>query len=187
MRIWLLTAELHLNQNNIPEAENCLNEARMMSPLSYHLMFTKGLIGEKKGDLQLAKHCFENSLGVNPSHVSSLHHLGYVYYTLGFNRLSEQALKIAVKIDPSNDEIWTLLGEVEEAIAKEILVMADDLCEPSRPLDEDEKTPTEATGQSLFDESTRLFQRSAECQAIALKLISSSPILPFTSIPFCFD
>ena len=38
MRIWLLTAEIHLRQGNVPEAELCAGEARMLAPLSYHLM-----------------------------------------------------------------------------------------------------------------------------------------------------
>ncbi len=78
MRIWLLTAELHLNENNVWEAEQCVGEARMISPLSYHLMHAKGRLHESKGDFDLARQCYESSLGINPSHVASLHHLGQV-------------------------------------------------------------------------------------------------------------
>ena len=42
MRIWLLTAEIHLRQGNVPEAELCAGEARLLAPLSYHLMHLRG-------------------------------------------------------------------------------------------------------------------------------------------------
>jgi tetratricopeptide (TPR) repeat protein len=195
MRIWLLSAELHLNENNLFEAEQCLAEARQLAPLSYHLMFMRGLISEKKGELETAKQCYENSLGVNPSHVSSLHHLGLVYCQLGYHRLSEQALKVALRIDPTNEEVWSLLGEVKEAIARETLLARSREEEDGtvgqqqqqRFREETEKTPTDATRQSLLDEATRMFKRSAECHAIALSLQSSSPILPYSTIPLCLE
>ena len=62
----------------------------------------------------MAKTCYENSLSVNPTHVSSLHRLGWVNHVLGFDRLAEQSLKAAVRIDPHNDRIWSLLGEIKE-------------------------------------------------------------------------
>ena len=61
----------------------------------------------------MAKTCYENSLSVNPTHVSSLHRLGWVNHVLGFDRLAEQSLKAAVRIDPHNDRIWSLLGEIK--------------------------------------------------------------------------
>lgn len=185
MRIWLLTAELHLRQGNIQEAETCVSEARLLSPLSYHLMFLRGMIHESKGEYELARHWFDNSLGINPTHVSSLHHLGLVNHRLGFERLAEQSLKGAVRIDPNNEELWSLLGEVKEAIAKETLCQMDDSYSKFR--DETEKTPTEATSVTILEEATRMFTRASECQAIALSLHKSSPILPFTTIPLCFE
>lgn len=78
MRIWLLSAELHLNNGNIFEAEQCVTEARYLAPLSYHLMFMKGRVFESRGELDSARQCYENSLGINPSHLSSLQHLSKV-------------------------------------------------------------------------------------------------------------
>ena len=188
MRIWLLSADLHLTQGNLQEAEMCVSEARQLSPLSYQLMFMRGRIHEEKGELEAARVCYENSLSINPTHVSSLLHLGRVYFQLGFFRLAEQSLKIAVRTDPNNEKLWTLLGEVKEAIATEILTMADDMSHQEVMLREEaERTPTEATNRTLVDEATRMFSRASECQAIALSLQASSPILPFTTVPMCFE
>lgn len=124
MRIWLLCAELHLRQNNLEQAELCALEARQLLPMSYHLMYVRGLIFEQRGDYEEARQCYENSLGVNPSHVFSLFHLGKVYYQLGFNRLSEQTLKMAVRIDPYGEQLWSLLGQVTEALARDVLAQS---------------------------------------------------------------
>ena len=185
MRIWLLTAELHLRQGNIQDAEICVTEARQLSPLSYHLMYMRGMIHEYKREYELARQWFDNSLGINPTHVSSLHHLGLVNHYLGFERLAEQSLKGAVRIDPNNEELWSLLGEVKEAIANETLSQMDDSYSKFR--EETERTPTEATSVTILEEATRMFKRASECQAIALALQKSSPILPFTTIPLCFE
>ena len=191
MRIWLLTAELHLRQGRVtPEAEMCVAEARQLSPMSYHLMFVRGLIFEEKQDYTNARQCFENSLGINPSHVASLHHLGKVYHLLGFQSLAEQSLKQAVRIDPQNECMWSLLGDVQEAVAAELLTRVDEMSGVSALAsipEETEKTPTELTAQSMVDEAGRMFTRAAECHAIALALHATSPILPFTTVPMSFE
>ena len=188
MRIWLLTAELYLRQGRaVPDAEMCVAEARQLSPLSYHLMFVRGLILEHKLEFECARQCFENSLGINPSHVASLHHLGKVYHLLGFQCLAEQSLKMAVRIDPNNECMWSLLGDVKETMAADALAQMDESLHPARIPEETEKTPTEMTQQSLLDEASRMFNRAGECHSIALSLHGSSPILPFTTVPMCFE
>ena len=188
MRIWLLAAELHLRQGSVPDAELCAGEARLLAPLSYHLMHLRGQIYEARDELEMAKTCYENSLSVNPTHVSSLHRLGWVNHLLGFDRLAEQSLKSAVRIDPHNDRIWSLLGEVKEAIASEMLARREEALElPLLLKEETERTPTDATTQTLLEEAARIYRRASECQAIALSLQASSPILPFTTIPMCFE
>ena len=84
MRIWLLTAEIHLRVGNLDGAEQCANEARSWSPICYHLTYVRGLIFEARGQFEDARQCYENTLSVNPTHLSSLYHLGRVYYQLGF-------------------------------------------------------------------------------------------------------
>lgn len=187
MRIWLLTAELHLRQRRLLDAEACVNEARQLSPLSYHLMYVKGLVYEFREEFENARQCFENSLGINPTHVASLHHLGKVYHILGFHRLAEQSLKVAVRIDPSNEYMWELLGDVQEFIAQDTLHNVQNALEPERVLEETEKTPTEITQQTLLDEASRIFGNASECHAIALSLHGTSPVLPFTTVPLCFE
>jgi tetratricopeptide (TPR) repeat protein len=71
---------------------------RSWSPICYHLTYVRGLIFEAKGQFDEARQCYENTLSVNPTHLSSLYHLGRVYYQLGFYRLSEQTLKVRRRI-----------------------------------------------------------------------------------------
>ncbi len=71
---------------------------RSWSPICYHLTYVRGLIFEAKGQFDEARQCYENTLSVNPTHLSSLYHLGRVYYQLGFYRLSEQTLKVKRQI-----------------------------------------------------------------------------------------
>lgn len=189
-------------------------------PMSYHLMYVRGLIHEVKHEFEDARQCYENSLAINPSHVSSLHHLAKVYYQLGYNRLAEQTLKIAVRIDPASEDLWSLLGQVTEALA------SDFLCQGNQPLEsslsrhgsqsdneaseeddyedysgpnetasidlrnlkvESEATPTEETVAGFNSEAAKLFEMAAEFHSIALSVHSSSPIVPFSSIPLAFE
>lgn len=99
--------------------------------MSYHLMHIRGLIHQSKNEFEEARQCFENSLAINPSHVSSLFQLGKVYYQLGFNRLAEHTLKIGVRVDPVSEDLWSLLGLVTEALAQEYLSQGKQPTEPS--------------------------------------------------------
>ena len=38
---------------------------------------------------------------------------------MGYNRLAEHTLKIAVRVDPVSEDLWSLLGLVTEALAHE--------------------------------------------------------------------
>ena len=295
MRIWLLIAELHLGQENIVAAEMCSTEARSLSPLSYHLTHVRGLIFEAKEEFEEARQCYENALAVNPSHVQSLQHLANVYFKLGFLRLAEQTLNLALRTEPNNEQLWSLLGEVTEALGDEMSNEAfqwettlddstmtnqakvypagrsdndstdDDMDEVDETTDniriqneedddvdnipanedrkfafggndshermkhlhrahktnfrnrpqrlttynqgygnvnlslnatdsldffcvaEDESTPTSETVGSFANEAAKMFSKAAECQAVALSIENSSPILPFSTISLAFE
>merc|ERR1719510_152010 len=152
MRIWLLCAELHLRQENIAEAELCVNEARTLMPMSYNLLYVKGLIYEFKCEFEEARQCFENSLAINPSHVSSLFQLGKVYYQLGYNRLAEHTLKIAVRIDPVSEDLWSLLGLVTEALAHEYIDQISLPVEPSLDRSGSQSDDADSYSDQEYDE-----------------------------------
>eukprot|EP00096_Caligus_rogercresseyi_P009540 TRINITY_DN3245_c0_g1_i2.p1 TRINITY_DN3245_c0_g1~~TRINITY_DN3245_c0_g1_i2.p1 ORF type:complete len:911 (+),score=237.41 TRINITY_DN3245_c0_g1_i2:189-2921(+) len=188
MRIWLLAAELHLRQGNVEAADLCVNEAKQISPLNHHIMYAKGLINEKIGELGDAQQCFENCLGVNPSFINGLYYLAKVYTAQGFHRLAEQTLKTGLRLDPNNESLWRLTGEVTEAIAMEIMQSYEE--EPHDTVhikEESEITPSEESRNFLLEEAKKLFSRSSNCHAISLSVQASSPILPFTTIPLVFE
>ena len=193
---------------------------RLLMPSSYHLMYIRGLLHVQKREYEEARQCFENSLSINPSHVSSLFQLAKVYYQLAYNRLAEHTLKIAVRIDPVSEDIWSLLGLVTEALALEYthqgLVPLDSRSSRSGSLTseemtegysddemnvksgaslqqsdftkvESESTPTEETVEGFNKEAAKLYAMAAECHSIALSVQSSTPIVPFASIPLTFE
>jgi len=153
MRIWLLCSELHLRMDNIVEAELCVQEAKLLMPMSYHLMYVRGLIHQNKNEFEEARQCFENSLAINPSHVCSLFQLGKVYYNLGYNRLAEHTLKIAVRVDPVSEDLWSLLGLVTEALAHEYVTQGHlPIHEPSLSKNGSQSDETETYSDQEFDE-----------------------------------
>merc|ERR1719273_2982504 len=136
MRLLLFnSATQKAGQDNILAAEMCASEARSLSPLSYHLTHVRGLIFEAKGGLEDARQCYENALAVNPSHVQSLLHLASVYFKLGFLRLAEQTLNLALRTEPNSEQLWSLLGEVTEALGDE---MSDEAYQWENTLEESE-------------------------------------------------
>lgn len=120
--------------------------------MSYHLMHIRGLIHQYKSEYEEARQCFENSLAINPSHVSSLFQLGKVYYSLGFNRLAEHTLKFAVRVDPVSEGLWSLLGLVTEALAHEYVSQGNLPLEPSLSKSGSQSDETESYSDQEFDE-----------------------------------
>jgi len=119
IRTWLLTAELYLKLGQIEAAQKCCTEARQMYPLSYHILYLKGLIHQHCGEWQEAKTCFEDTLSINPNHIYSLQALGITQLQLGSSRLAERSLRSAIRLNPYDHVSWTYLGLVMETLDDE--------------------------------------------------------------------
>ncbi|XP_023330111.1 tetratricopeptide repeat protein 7B [Eurytemora carolleeae] len=107
IRTWLLTAELYLRQDQVEAAQQCCNEARQLYPLSYHILYLKGAIHQYRDEWESAKTCFEDSLSINPHHISSLQSLGLTHLKLGSPRLAELVLRAAIRLQPHDPVSWT--------------------------------------------------------------------------------
>lgn len=116
VQIWLLLAEIYLELNELNWASDCVQEATAIYPLSHQVMFTKGLIYEKKAEFTEACQWFQNAIAISPTHLKSLQHLGLTYYYLGYNRLAEKTLRDAARIDPNSFTTWYNLGIVLESV-----------------------------------------------------------------------
>uniref|UniRef100_A0A0K8TA39 Tetratricopeptide repeat protein 7 N-terminal domain-containing protein n=2 Tax=Lygus hesperus TaxID=30085 RepID=A0A0K8TA39_LYGHE len=116
LQIWLLLAELYLSMDQIPSAAACIQEATNIYPLSHQIMYTRGLVHEKKNEFTEARQCFQNAISINPSHVKSLQHLGLMYHYLGNQRMAEKTLRDAARIDPYSPTTWFNLGKVLESL-----------------------------------------------------------------------
>ena len=86
IRTWMLTAELYLKLDQLEAAEQCCTEAKNLYPLSYHILYLKGLIHQHRGEWTAAKTCYEDALSINPQHIPSLQALGLTHNHLGSPR-----------------------------------------------------------------------------------------------------
>lgn len=106
LKIWILLADVYLASQLPNEAENCIQEAMSINPLSHHVMYMKGKSNVSLGQWQEAKQCFLNAVSANPLYPEALRALGESHYYLGEPRLAEKYLKDAAKIDPNCPNIW---------------------------------------------------------------------------------
>ncbi|KAF7989409.1 hypothetical protein HCN44_008083 [Aphidius gifuensis] len=118
LQIWLLLTEVFLVIDRPDAAKLSLQEATNIFPLNHHIMYTKGLLFEYKGEYNEAKQCYQSAVAINPSHIKSLQHLGLVYHYLGCQRLAEKTLRDAAKIDPNSHQTWYNLGKVLESLGE---------------------------------------------------------------------
>lgn len=106
LKIWLLLADVYIASDLPNEAENCVQEAALINPLSNLVMHMKGKIHVHQSQWHEAKQCFLNAVSANPLHPEGLRALGEAHYLLGEPRLAEKYLKDAAKIDPGCPNIW---------------------------------------------------------------------------------
>lgn len=106
LKIWLLLADIYLAADLPNEADNCVQEAAIIHPLSHLVMYMKGKIQVHLSQWIDAKQSFLNTVSANPMHPEGLRALGEAHYLLGEPRLAEKYLKDAAKIDPGCPNIW---------------------------------------------------------------------------------
>ncbi|XP_070491880.1 tetratricopeptide repeat protein 7B [Chironomus tepperi] len=116
LKIWILLADIYLASELPNEAENCIQEAMSINPLSHHVMYMKGKANVYLNQWQEAKQCYLNAVSANPLFPEALRALGEAHYYLGEPRLAEKYLKDAAKIDPNCPNIWYTLGKVMESL-----------------------------------------------------------------------
>jgi len=119
IRTWVLTAELYLKLDQVEAAQSCCNEALVLYPLSYHILYLKGKIHQHQHQWNDAKACFEDSLSINPNHIPSLQELGITQLHRGSPRLAETALRSAIRLHPHDPVSWSNLGLVMESLEGE--------------------------------------------------------------------
>jgi tetratricopeptide (TPR) repeat protein len=104
--IWLLIADIYLRMERYDDATACLEEAKMIAPISGQLFFQMGLVSEARGDLSSAKQCYKSALAIMPNHTDSLVQLGVVNYQEGKLTMAEKYLREAIQINPSCHKAW---------------------------------------------------------------------------------
>ncbi|XP_041420219.1 tetratricopeptide repeat protein 7A isoform X2 [Xenopus laevis] len=111
-QIWLLAAELFMEQRELKEAGFCLQEAGSLFPTSHTVLYMRGRFAEMKGCLEEAKQLYDEALAVNPDGGRIMHSLGLVLTRLERKSLAEKVLRDAVKQQSTSHEAWNGLGQV---------------------------------------------------------------------------
>lgn len=106
LKIWILLADIYLASDLPTEAENCIQEAMTINPLSHHVMYMKGKVHVYLSQWQEAKQCFLNAVSANPMYPEAFRALGEAHHHLGESRLAEKYLKDAARIDPGAPGLW---------------------------------------------------------------------------------
>ncbi|KAE8600703.1 hypothetical protein XENTR_v10013368 [Xenopus tropicalis] len=110
--IWLLAAELFMEQQELKEAGFCLHEAGSLFPTSHTVLYMRGRLAEMKGCLEEAKQLYDEALAVNPDGGKIMHSLGLVLTRLERKSLAEKVLRDAVRMQSTSHEAWNGLGQV---------------------------------------------------------------------------
>ncbi|XP_055495588.1 tetratricopeptide repeat protein 7A-like isoform X1 [Leucoraja erinacea] len=111
-QIWLQAAELFIQLQRTKEASFCIEEAASLFSVSHDVMFMRGRLAEVRGNLNAAKHFYDEALAMNPQSAKIMEHLGRALHKLGRSSLAEKVLRDAVQALSTSHEAWNCLGEV---------------------------------------------------------------------------
>ncbi|XP_067901325.1 tetratricopeptide repeat protein 7A-like isoform X2 [Heterodontus francisci] len=117
-QIWLQAAELFIELQRIKEASFCIQEAASLFSVSHDVMFMRGRLAEARGNLNGAKHFYDEALAMNPSSAKIMEHLGRTLYKMGRSSLAEKFLRDAVQAQSTSHEAWNSLGKVLQGQGK---------------------------------------------------------------------
>ena len=116
--------------------------------------------------------CYQNSLSIYPRHLASLQSLGLLYLKLGSPRLAELALRAAIRLDPHSHVSWFNLGLVMEVTIKAWIGVW---------------LSSQYIYLIYFQTIENESETAANCFATAQNIETSSPIMPFKTIPLAFE
>lgn len=85
---FLLLAELFIQLQRTKEASFCIEEAASLFSVSHDVMFMRGRLAEVRGNLNAAKHFYDEALAMNPQSAKIMEHL-VSYFVLNFLSLAK--------------------------------------------------------------------------------------------------
>eukprot|EP01137_Pigoraptor_chileana_P019370 Opistho-2@80319 len=110
--LWLAVADVFTTLGQYTDAKMCLEEARILFPLSPEVYYQFGRLAAAKGDSKEAELEYAKALSLDPSHISSLVGAGTVFRIAGKPNVAELHLTEAAALDPTNHQVWYNLGLV---------------------------------------------------------------------------
>ncbi|XP_072906747.1 tetratricopeptide repeat protein 7A-like isoform X4 [Hemitrygon akajei] len=111
-QIWLQAAELFIELQRTKEASFCIEEAASLFSVSHDVIFMRGWLAEVSGNLNAAKHFYDEALAMNPRSAKIMEHLGRTVHKMGRSGLAKKVLRDAVQTLSTSHEAWNSLGEV---------------------------------------------------------------------------
>uniref|UniRef100_UPI00398F0CF2 tetratricopeptide repeat protein 7A-like isoform X1 n=2 Tax=Pristiophorus japonicus TaxID=55135 RepID=UPI00398F0CF2 len=117
-QIWLQAAELFIELQRTKEASFCIQEAASLFSVSHEVMFMRGRLAEMTGNLNGAKHFYDEALAMNPKGAKIMEHLGRTLFKMDRSSLAERFLRDAVQAQSTSHEAWNTLGEVLQGQGK---------------------------------------------------------------------
>ncbi|CAF0902547.1 unnamed protein product, partial [Didymodactylos carnosus] len=115
LKIWECLVRYYIKIDKLVEANQCLDEASRLCPLSHQLFYIRGLICDAKRELKLAKQNYNDALAIHPYHFQTLIQMTKLLIEIGNYALAEKYARDAIAVEPANYEPWYLLSLSMEA------------------------------------------------------------------------
>jgi len=113
-KAWLLVAEVYITCGRYQDAENCLNEALTLYPLSPAIFVIRGKLRELEKNYEGALHLYNLALTSDPTDITAIDYLSEMLFVMGNTDLAENLLRNAATMDVTSHSVWFKLGKILE-------------------------------------------------------------------------
>jgi tetratricopeptide (TPR) repeat protein len=106
-------ADIHMNKENISEAENVLNEIKQINPNTINVYNSLGVLYRKKGDFKKALHNYKKALNIHPERERIHYNIGRLYLELKDPETAKTYFQLALQLDPEFTDAREVLDAIE--------------------------------------------------------------------------
>ena len=106
-------ADIHMNKENISEAENVLNEIKEINPNTINVYNSLGVLYRKKGDFKKALHNYKKALNIHPERERIHYNIGRLYLELKDPETAKTYFQQALELDPEFTDAREVLDAIE--------------------------------------------------------------------------
>lgn len=99
-RVWHMLGAIHLQNNNVVQAELCARQALAIEPALSGAHYNLSIILQRQGKLEEAEQCLQRALRIRPSEATYYKELGNVYKMAGKDNSAVVSYRKAIKLAP---------------------------------------------------------------------------------------